>query len=157
MCMCWSLRTTFTRNRGRGLIFDLILYWSLISIQLSSRFLSLLRENSSLDRLHLRRVGEYSQQVRRTLVVSFYPYFIVLIRMYWGIIISSIEISNRLQEMIRPGFTRISIPYFENDQKVKYYSELIFDLPFRGRFHTFFHSIRRHSRYRLPSSCKWLL
>ncbi|KAF8358196.1 hypothetical protein PRIPAC_93191 [Pristionchus pacificus] len=53
--------------------------------ELSSRFLSLLRENSSLDRLHLRRVGEYSQQ-----------------------------------EMIRPGFTRISIPYFENDQKVDF-------------------------------------
>ncbi|GMT18629.1 hypothetical protein PFISCL1PPCAC_9926, partial [Pristionchus fissidentatus] len=53
--------------------------------ELSSRLLSLLREDSSLDRLHLRRVGEYSQQ-----------------------------------EMIRPGFTRLSIPYFESDQKVDF-------------------------------------
>ncbi|GMS89006.1 hypothetical protein PENTCL1PPCAC_11181 [Pristionchus entomophagus] len=53
--------------------------------ELSARFLSLLRENSSLDRLHLRRVGEYSQQ-----------------------------------EMLRPGFTRVSIPYFESDHKVDF-------------------------------------
>ncbi|GMR41906.1 hypothetical protein PMAYCL1PPCAC_12101, partial [Pristionchus mayeri] len=53
--------------------------------EISSRFLSLLREDSSLDRLHLRRIGEYSQQ-----------------------------------EMIRPGFTRISIPYFESDDKVDF-------------------------------------
>ncbi|EYC03891.1 hypothetical protein Y032_0091g2480 [Ancylostoma ceylanicum] len=61
-----------------------------IDEELALQYLAALRESEGLDRIHLRRVGEYSSH-----------------------------------EMLRPGFTRVSIPYFWTDEQVDHLIECI--------------------------------
>uniref|UniRef100_A0A1I7XH01 Aminotran_5 domain-containing protein n=1 Tax=Heterorhabditis bacteriophora TaxID=37862 RepID=A0A1I7XH01_HETBA len=98
-----------------------------IDAELAAEFLLALRESNELDRTHLRRIGEYSQQ-----------------------------------ELLRPGFVRVSIPFFWTDNQV---NDLIDCIQFVSeRASDFIHLYQlncesgewHHQKQRIFHARKWL-